>query len=188
MSTHQDPLWWQLRNAMEPRKKKERKGKEDSQVATMPRQAMGEMNYYRAHHKFHTPTQKGPADKRGNQLDPRTSPSASILSRSVPWTTSFCFTESQALWIDPHTLSSSCWKGDTGQNQFLKKTEGGLLWWSGGWDSTLPMQRLGSIPGQGTRSCMPQRRPGAAKLINKIFLKKKKGHRRKRIACETPVK
>lgn len=64
-------------------KKKERKGKEDSQVATMPRQATGEMNYYRAHHKFHTPTQKGPADKRGNQLDPRTSPSASILSRSV---------------------------------------------------------------------------------------------------------
>ena len=49
------------------RKKEERKRKEDSQVAVMPRQATGETNYYRAHHNLHTPAQKGQADKWGNQ-------------------------------------------------------------------------------------------------------------------------
>lgn len=48
-------------------KKEERKRKEDSQVAVMPRQATGETNYYRAHHNLHTPAQKGQADKWGNQ-------------------------------------------------------------------------------------------------------------------------
>ena len=40
----------------------------------------------------------------------------------------------------------------------------GLPWWSSGQDPELPMQRTwGSIPGQGTRSHMPQLRPSSVK-------------------------
>ena len=44
----------------------------------------------------------------------------------------------------------------------------GLLWWSGGWDATLPMQ--GSFPSQGTRCHMLQLR--VCSQINKIKKKK----------------
>ena len=46
----------------------------------------------------------------------------------------------------------------------LQETVRGLPWWSSGQDSELPMQRTwGSIPGQGTRSHMPQLRPSSVK-------------------------
>ena len=48
-----------------------------------------------------------------------------------------------------------------------KSQLGGLPWCPSGWDSMLPMQRApGSIPGQETRSHMPQLTPSAAKWIN----------------------
>ena len=45
-----------------------------------------------------------------------------------------------------------------------KVTTVGLPRWSSGQDSELPIQRTwGLLPGQGTRSSMPQLRPSAAK-------------------------
>jgi len=56
---------------------------------------------------------------------------------------------------------------DKNNVNIYKSQRGGLPWWPSGWDSMLPMQRVpGSIPGQETRSHMPQLRPSAAKQIN----------------------